>query len=168
MCYHGAFLRTHKAFTYPGGVHGVTQPSRVDQNRRYPSHTGNGSWFSSLVLETLMGDGGWGRRGSTKTCMAECNTNDLHYGFDSFDESLVKKLKTIAVTIPDATAVVNSACSSTVHDKICHTMKKGDHPWIQSTPYLLSHILAGYVYTKDFVGGTVTGYAWIPLLLPLA
>ncbi|KAI6034808.1 Phophatidylserine decarboxylase-domain-containing protein [Pisolithus marmoratus] len=106
-------------------------------------HDGEGGWLSTAALNAMIQSAGGNPEQETFDNFFVCDTSDPHYGFKSYDELFVRELKAIhrAVVAPDATAIVNSACSSTIY-QIYRNLQKTDKFWIKNTPYSLNHMLA--------------------------
>ena len=85
-----------------------------------------------------------------------CDTEDPHYGFESYDAFFARELKASkrAVILPDSHDIVNSPCSAEVY-KLCSPLKELEKFWLKKTPYSLGHMLGQHEFTKKFVGGTL-------------
>ncbi|KAI5989205.1 phosphatidylserine decarboxylase family protein [Pisolithus orientalis] len=119
-------------------------------------YDGEGGWLSTTALNAMVQHAGGDPGQDTFDNFYVCDTTDPHYGFKSYDELFVRELKAVhrAVVSPDDTAIVNSACTSTVYE-IYYNLKKTDRFWIKDTPYSLNHMLAEDDLVDTFVGGTV-------------
>ncbi|KAI6165563.1 Phophatidylserine decarboxylase-domain-containing protein [Pisolithus thermaeus] len=119
-------------------------------------HDGEGGWLSTAALNAMVQSAGGNPEQDTFDNFFICDTSDPHYGFKSYDELFVRELKAIhrAVVFPDNPAIVNSACSSTIH-KLYYDLKRTDRFWIKNTPYSLNHILAEDDLVDTFVSGTL-------------
>ncbi|KAI6102106.1 Phophatidylserine decarboxylase-domain-containing protein [Pisolithus sp. B1] len=119
-------------------------------------HDGKDGWLSTAALNAMVQSAGGNPKQDTFDNFFICDTSDPHYGFKSYDELFVRELKEIhrAVVFPDNPAIVNAACSSTVHKLYCN-LKKTDRFWVKNTPYSLNHILAEDDLVDTFVNGTL-------------
>ncbi|KAI6102172.1 Phophatidylserine decarboxylase-domain-containing protein [Pisolithus sp. B1] len=119
-------------------------------------HDGEDGWLSTAALNAMVQSAGGNPEQDTFDNFFICDTSDPHYGFKSYDELFVRELKAIhrAVIFPDDPAIVNSACSSTVH-KLYYNLQRTDRFWIKNTPYSLNHILAEDDLVDTFVNGTL-------------
>ncbi|KAI5989206.1 Phophatidylserine decarboxylase-domain-containing protein [Pisolithus orientalis] len=106
-------------------------------------HDGDGGWLSTAALNAMVQSAGGTPDQDTFDNFFICDTSDPHYGFKSYDELFVRELKAVhrAVVYPDNPAIINSACSSTVH-QVYYNLKRTDRFWIKNTPYSLNHMLA--------------------------
>lgn len=159
------FCNTHagyEAFTHPGVNERFCRVFTAWHNyltsRRSTNviHDREGGWLSTVALHAMVTSAGGNPQQQTFEEFYDCNPRAPHYGFNSYDELFVRELhlRHRAPTHPDNSSIVNSACSSTVHD-LYYNLKRTDEFWIKNTPYSLSHILAEDELTNDFVGGTL-------------
>ncbi|KAI5989193.1 Phophatidylserine decarboxylase-domain-containing protein [Pisolithus orientalis] len=82
-------------------------------------HDGEGGWLSTAALNAMVQSAGGTPGQDTFENFYICDTSDPHYGFKSYDELFVRELRAVhrAVVYPDNPAIINSACSSTVHQR---------------------------------------------------
>ncbi|KAI6094523.1 phosphatidylserine decarboxylase-domain-containing protein [Pisolithus sp. B1] len=159
------FCNTHagyEAFTHPGvnqrfyNVFTAWHSYLTSANSANVIHNREGGWLSTVALNAMVTSAGGDPQQQNFENFYICNPNAAHYGFNSYDELFVRELhpRHRAPTDPDNPLIINSACSSTVHD-LYYNLKRTDEFWIKNTPYSLSHILAEDELTHNFVGGTL-------------
>ncbi|KAI6100721.1 phosphatidylserine decarboxylase-domain-containing protein [Pisolithus croceorrhizus] len=117
-------------------------------------HSGNHGWLSPSALVAMVRSAGGDPAQQRFEDIYKCDPTHPTYGFGSYDAFFVRELKVVPAPFPDDPSIVNSACTSTVHD-LYYTLRERDEFWIKNTPYSLSHILAGDKNTKHFIGGTL-------------
>lgn len=103
------------------------------------------SYDSTYVLTNE--EHGWFGPGASEAMpgfieMFECNPDDPHYGFMSWDDFFTRKFRpgVRPVELPDNSLVINSACESQVYS-IKYHVQATDKFWLKGEPYSLSHML---------------------------
>lgn len=120
-------------------------------------------WFSSDAISAMETD----FPGLSFAQIFQCNPDEEHWGFGSWDAFFVRELKdgVRALELPDQPNVINAACESAFYN-LQSDVKETDQFWIKGEPYSLRHMLNhDENYVHQFVGGTifqgflqVTGY----------
>ncbi|KAL4062131.1 phosphatidylserine decarboxylase-domain-containing protein [Scleroderma yunnanense] len=153
----------------PAGYNIFTHPGVNERFHRMFSqyHDFLGSPASRTVLNT--GDNGWLSDKAQASAVEHaggppdaekfpdyyvCDTEDPHYGYESYDAYFVRELKASkrAVICPDDPTIINSPCSAEFH--MTHSpLKELEKFWVKKTPYSLRQMLGNHQFTSDFVGG---------------
>ena len=84
----------------------------------------------------------------------ECNPEEEHYGFKSWDDFFTRKFREGRRPIAAGNNVIVSACESLPFDLQVNIQAIDDF-WIKEQKYSLRHILADDPLTEAFVGGTI-------------
>jgi len=120
-------------------------------------NTGEGGWLSNNALASaVVYAGGPPDSPQDFPSYYVCDTEDPHYGFESYDAYFARELKASkrAVILPDDNTIVNSPCSADVY-KLYSPLSELEKFWLKKTPYSLGHMLGQHELTSQFVGGTL-------------
>ncbi|KAL4062142.1 phosphatidylserine decarboxylase-like protein, partial [Scleroderma citrinum] len=155
----------------PAGYNMFTHPGVNERFHRMFSHyhdflgsrdsrtvlnTGDNGWLSDKALASAVEHAGGPPDSEKFPDYYVCDTEDPHYGYESFDAYFVRELKASrrAVIEPGNNAIVNSPCSADVY-KIYSPLQELERFWVKNTPYSLRHMLGNHEFTSQFIDGTL-------------
>ncbi|XP_066933843.1 uncharacterized protein [Clytia hemisphaerica] len=114
-------------------------------------HSGEEGWFCEDALKDMEDD-----FGNSFTDQFQCNSDEEHYGFKSWDDFFTRQFRpgVRPLPSPDADNIIANACESAPYK-----IETGVNPksvfWMKEQPYSLDHMLSHNGWAEYFHGGTI-------------